>query len=121
MYSYFTNGNLNTNGDSITEGIGQSRITGNLKDLKLDFAFQVKDEEVLPICFSLLKKEGLHLGGSSGVNVAGAIKLAKKIGPGKIIVTILCDIGSRYNSKIFNPNYLISKNLPFPSWLDKNL
>ena len=104
-------------GDSITEGIGQGRITANLEDATVDQSFQIPDEEALPICFDLLKEEGLCLGGSSGINVAGAIRLAKETGPGKTIVTILCDSGVRYQSKLFNPFFLKEKGLPYPDWL----
>ena len=118
LYSFYTTGELSSWGDSITEGIGQGRITANLENFKVDHAFQVPDEEALPICFSLLQDEGLCLGSSSGINVAGAIRLAKELGPGKTIVTILCDGGTRYQSKLFNPSFLRSKNLPVPSWLN---
>ena len=106
LYSFYTIGELSSWGDSITEGIGQGRITANLENFKVDHAFQVPDEEALPICFSLLQDEGLCLGSSSGINVAGAIRLAKELGPGKTIVTILCDGGTRYQSKLFNPSFL---------------
>ena len=118
LYSFYTIGELSSWGDSITEGIGQGRITANLENFKVDHAFQVPDEEALPICFSLLQDEGLCLGSSSGINVAGAIRLAKELGPGKTIVTILCDGGTRYQSKLFNPSFLRSKNLPVPGWLN---
>ena len=118
LYSFYTTGELSSWGDSITEGIGQGRITANLENFKVDHAFQVPDEEALPICFSLLQDEGLCLGGSSGINVAGAIRLAKELGPGKTIVTILCDGGTRYQSKLFNSSFLRSKNLPVPGWLN---
>ena len=118
LYSFYTTGELSSWGDSITEGIGQGRITANLENFKVDHAFQVPDEEALPICFSLLQDEGLCLGSSSGINVAGAIRLAKELGPGKTIVTILCDGGTRYQSKLFNPSFLRSKNLPVPGWLN---
>ena len=118
LYSFYTTGELSSWGDSITEGIGQGRITANLENFKVDHAFQVPDEEALPICFSLLQDEGLCLGSSSGINVAGAIRLAKELGPGKTIVTILCDGGTRYQSKLFNPSFLRSKTLPVPGWLN---
>ena len=118
LYSFYTTGELSSWGDSITEGIGQGRITANLENFKVEHAFQVPDEEALPICFSLLQDEGLCLGSSSGINVAGAIRLAKELGPGKTIVTILCDGGTRYQSKLFNPSFLRSKNLPVPGWLN---
>lgn len=117
MFNYFTKGELSSDGGSITEGIGQGRITGNLEGLKVDEAFQAPDPEWLPICFDLLKHEGLLLGGSAALNVLGAIKLAKNLGPGKTIVTILCDGGQRYQSKLFNPEFLKSKDLPTPDWL----
>ncbi|MFG1202497.1 cysteine synthase A, partial [Xanthobacter aminoxidans] len=114
LYSYYTTGELKAEGSSITEGIGQGRITANLVDAPVDAAFQIPDEEALPVVFDLLEHEGLCLGGSSGVNVAGAIRLAKELGPGHTIVTILCDYGTRYQSKLFNPEFLRSKNLPVP-------
>ena len=118
LHSFYTTGEFSSLGDSITEGIGQGRITANLKDAPVDLSYQIPDEEALPICFALLKDEGLCLGGSSAINVAGAIRLAKEIGPGKIIVTILCDSGIRYQSKLFNPEFLRKKNLPVPEWMD---
>ena len=117
MYSYFTTGELKLEGGSISEGIGQSRITANIKDAPIDEAFQISDTEALPVAFDLLKKEGLCVGSSSGINVAGAIRLAKKMGPGHTIVTLLCDSGLRYQSKLFNPEFLRSKDLPVPDWL----
>ncbi|MDC0188276.1 cysteine synthase A [bacterium] len=117
LHSFYTTGELSSCGDSITEGIGQGRITANLEGANVDYSFQIPDEEALPICFDLLKEEGLCLGGSSGINVAGAIRLAKEIGPGKTIVTILCDSGVRYQSKLFNPLFLKEKGLPYPDWL----
>lgn len=119
LYSYYTTGELKAEGSSITEGIGQGRITANLVDAPVDAAFQIPDEEALPVVFDLLEHEGLCLGGSSGVNVAGAIRLAKELGPGHTIVTILCDYGTRYQSKLFNPEFLRSKNLPVPEWLER--
>jgi cysteine synthase A len=104
-------------GNSITEGIGQSRVTANLEGAPIDDAFQIPDEEALPLIFDLLEKEGLCLGGSSGINIAGAIRLAQQMGPGHTIVTILADYGTRYQSKLFNPEFLRSKNLPAPEWL----
>jgi cysteine synthase A len=118
LHSFYTTGELSSCGDSITEGIGQGRITANLKDAPIDQSFQILDEEALPICFDLLKEEGLCLGGSSGINVAGAIRLAQEVGPGKTIVTILCDSGIRYQSKLFNPVFLREKGLPVPEWLE---
>ena len=118
LHSFYTTGEFSSWGDSITEGIGQGRITANLENAPVDLSFQIPDEEALPICFDLLKEEGLCLGGSSGINVAGAIRLAKEIGPGKTIVTILADSGIRYQTKLFNPEFLRKKNLPVPAWLE---
>ncbi|MEK9836578.1 MAG: cysteine synthase A, partial [Deltaproteobacteria bacterium] len=112
LYAYYTEGELSSWGDSITEGIGQGRITANLEDAVVDHPFQIPDDEALPVCFQLLQEEGLCLGSSSGINVAGAIRLAKELGPGKTIVTILCDSGTRYQSKLFNPQFLKKKGLP---------
>ena len=117
LYNYYKNGELKAEGSSITEGIGQGRITKNLVDAPVDEAFQISDEEALPIVFDLLKNEGLCMGGSTGINVAGAIRLARDLGPGKTIVTLLCDHGSRYQSKIFNPQFLRERDLPVPQWL----
>ncbi len=117
LYAYYTEGELSSWGDSITEGIGQGRITANLEDAVVDHPFQIPDEEALPVCFKLLQEEGLCLGSSSGINVAGAIRLGKELGPGKTIVTILCDSGTRYQSKLFNPQFLNKKGLPVPEWL----
>jgi cysteine synthase A len=108
---------LKSSGTSITEGIGQGRITANLEGAPVDIAFQISDEEALPVMFGLLQEEGLSLGTSSGVNVAGAIRLAKELGPGHTIVTILCDGAHRYASKIFNVDFLKEKGLPYPEWL----
>ncbi|MEQ9332801.1 cysteine synthase A [Thalassobaculum sp.] len=118
IYGHFANGELKAEGSSITEGIGQGRITRNLEGAPVDEPFQVTDAEMLPIVFELLKHEGLCLGGSTGINVMGAIKLAEKLGPGHTIVTILCDGGTRYQSKLFNPAFLKEKGLPVPEWLD---
>ncbi len=118
LYHYYTNGELKAEGSSISEGIGQGRITANLEDIVIDKAWQVSDEEALPITFDLTLNEGLCLGGSSGVNIAGAIKMAQEMGPGHTIVTMLCDLGSRYQSKMYNVEFLKSKNLPTPSWLE---
>ena len=119
LFNYYTKGELTmTDGGSINEGIGQVRMAENLKDLKPDYAYNIHDAEALPIVFDLLAHEGLCLGGSSGVNIAGAMRLACELGPGHTIVTILCDYGTRYQSKLFNPEFLRSKNLPVPSWLD---
>jgi cysteine synthase A len=118
LYHYYTHGELKAEGTSITEGIGQGRITKNLEGVPIDHAFQIPDEEALPIIFDLLEHEGLCLGGSSGINVAGAIRLARALGPGHTIVTVLCDFGTRYESKLFNPVFLREKGLPVPRWLD---
>ena len=117
LYSYYTTGVLKSEGSSITEGIGTGRITKNMEGVEVDRAYFIPDAESVPICFQLLEEEGLCLGGSSGVNVAGAIRLAKDLGPGKTIVTMLCDYGTRYQSKLFNPEFLRSKQLPVPEWL----
>ncbi|MSO92200.1 MAG: cysteine synthase A [Rhodospirillales bacterium] len=119
LYHYYKHGTLKAEGSSITEGIGQGRITTNLEGLQVDEAFQIPDAEALPLIFDLLKHEGLCLGGSTGINVAGSVRLAKQIGPGHTIVTILADYGTRYQSKLFNPAFLKSKNLPVPDWLDR--
>ena len=117
LYNFYQNGELQAEGNSISEGIGHGRIKENLSCAKIDKAYQVSDEEALPIIFDLHSQEGLLLGGSSAINVAGAIRMAKDMGPGKTIVTILCDSGSRYFSKLWNTDFLKSKNLPLPSWL----
>ncbi|MBM09144.1 MAG: cysteine synthase A [Magnetovibrio sp.] len=117
MYSYFLNGELLAKGNSITEGIGLGRVTPIIKDLSIDKPYQISDEEALSVVFDLLECEGLCLGSSSGVNVAGAVRLAKELGPGHTIVTILCDSGTRYQSKLFNPTFLRAKGLPVPHWL----
>ena len=117
LYNYYAHGTLKAEGSSISEGIGQGRVTDNLAGLKIDHPFQITDEEALPILFDLLQKEGLFLGLSSGINVAGAIRLAKALGPGHVIVTILCDLGQRYQSKVWNPAFLKGKGLPVPDWL----
>lgn len=118
LFSYYTTGELKAEGSSITEGIGQGRITANLEGLEVDHAYQIPDARAVAITFQLLEKEGLCLGASSGVNVAGAIELAKAMGPGHTIVTILCDCGTRYQSKLYNPAFLKEKGLPVPEWLD---
>jgi cysteine synthase A len=118
LYSYYTRGELKSEGSSITEGIGQGRITKNLEGVEVDKAYLIPDTESVPLCFQLLQEEGLCLGGSSGVNVAGAIRLAREMGPGHTIVTILCDYGTRYQSKLYDPPFLRSKNLPLPPWLE---
>jgi cysteine synthase len=119
LHSYYTNGELKSEGSSITEGIGQGRVTANLEGFQPDFSFQVPDDEALPIVFDLVQEEGMCLGGSSGINIAGAIRLAREMGPGHTIVTILCDYGTRYQSKMFNPDFLRSKNLPVPGWMEE--
>ncbi|MFY8030787.1 MAG: cysteine synthase A, partial [Devosia sp.] len=118
LYEYYTNGALKSAGNSITEGIGQGRITANLEGLTVDHPYQIPDSEALPYVFDLLEHEGICLGGSSGINIAGAVRLARDLGPGKTIVTILCDYGNRYQSKLFNPEFLRSKSLPVPHWLE---
>ncbi len=117
MYHWFKHGELKSEGTSITEGIGQGRVTKNIEGAPVDDAYQIPDGEALPLIFSLLKEEGLCLGGSSGINVAGAIRLAQDLGPGHTVVTILADSGTRYQSKLFNPAFLKEKGLPFPDWL----
>lgn len=117
LYSYYTTGELKAEGSSITEGIGQGRITKNLEDAPIDTAFRISDEEALNVVFYLTREEGLCVGASSGVNVAGAVRLARELGPGHTIVTMLCDSGTRYQSRLFNPGFLESKSLPVPSWL----
>jgi cysteine synthase len=119
MFSWFTSGELRSEGSSITEGIGQGRVTANIADAPVDTAYRIPDEEAVGIVFDLLEHEGLCLGGSSGINVAGAIRLAQEMGPGHTIVTILCDYGTRYQSKLFNPAFLRSKGLPVPAWLER--
>jgi len=119
LYSYYTTGTLKSEGSSITEGIGQGRITKNLEGAPIDVAYQIPDEEAVPIIFDLLEHEGLCLGGSSGINIAGAVRLAKDLGPGHTIVTILADYGTRYQSKLFNPQFLREKKLPVPAWLER--
>ena len=117
LFSYITNKKLESTGNSITEGIGTGRITKNFEKAIIDYAFQTDDTEALKIVFDLIENQKIILGGSSGINIAGAIKLAKKLGPGNTIVTILCDHGKRYASKIFNKEFLNTKKLPVPSWL----
>ena len=117
LYSFYTDGELKSEGSSITEGIGQGRITANLEGFAPDFSYQIPDEEALPIIFDLIQEEGLCVGGSTGINIAGAIRLARDLGPGHTIVTILCDFGTRYQSKLFNPEFLRGKNLPAPEWM----
>jgi cysteine synthase A len=117
LFNWYTAGELKAEGTSITEGIGQGRITANLEGLKVDHAYQIPDAEALEIVFDLVQHEGLCMGGSTGVNIAGAVRMARELGPGKTIVTILCDNGSRYQSKIFNPQFLSERGLPVPPWL----
>ncbi len=119
LHSFYTEGVLESPGSSITEGIGQGRITANLEGFRPDFSYRIPDAEALPIVFDLLADEGLCLGGSSGINIAGAIRMAREMGPGKTIVTVLCDYGTRYQSKLFNPEFLKAKGLPVPAWLDR--
>ena len=118
LYNYYVNGQLKAEGNSITEGIGQGRITKNLEGAPIDKAYQITDAEALPYIFDLLEHEGLCMGGSTGINIAGAVRLAREIGPGHTIVTVLCDFGTRYESKLFNPNFLREKDLPVPRWLE---
>jgi cysteine synthase A len=119
LYSYYTTGQLASSGDSITEGIGQGRITANLEGLTIDNPYQIPDAEALPYVFDLLEHEGICLGGSSAINIAGAVRMARDLGPGKTIVTILCDYGNRYQSKLYNPEFLRAKGLPVPRWLEE--
>jgi cysteine synthase A len=119
LYHYYAHGTLKAEGSSITEGIGQGRITANLVDAPIDMAFQITDEEALPILFDLAEQEGMLLGGSVAINIAGAMRLAKEMGPGHTIVTILCDGGARYASKLYNPAFLREKNLPIPAWMER--
>ena len=120
LFSYYTTGELKAEGSSITEGIGQGRVTANLEDFTPDFSYQITDAEALPIIFDLVQEEGLCLGGSTGINIAGAIRLAKDLGPGHLIVTVLADYGTRYQSKLFNPAFLREKDLPVPAWMEKS-
>lgn len=119
LFSYYTSGELRSEGSSITEGIGQGRITSNLEGFTPDFSFRIPDDEAVPMVFDLLEHEGLCVGPSSGVNVAGAVRLAEQLGPGRTIVTMLCDYGTRYQSKLFNPEFLRSKGLSVPLWLEQ--
>lgn len=119
LHSFYTEGKLDAPGISITEGIGQGRITANLEGFTPDFSYRIPDAEALPVVFDLLSEEGLCLGGSSGINVAGAVRMAQEMGPGHTIVTVLCDYGTRYQSKLFNPMFLKEKGLPVPAWLDR--
>ena len=119
LYNFYTSGDLRAEGSSITEGIGQGRITANLEGFAHDFAYNIPDAEALPIVFDTLAEEGICLGGSAGVNIAGAVRMAREMGPGHTIVTILCDYGTRYQSKLYNPAFLRGKGLPVPDWLDR--
>ncbi len=119
LYSFYTTGVLKAEGSSITEGIGQGRITKNLEGAPIDMPYQIPDQEAVPLVFDLLEHEGLCLGGSSGINVAGAIRLARDLGPGHIVVTVLADYGTRYQSKLFNPDFLRQKGLPVPPWTQR--
>ncbi|NTS31337.1 cysteine synthase A [Phyllobacterium sp. BT25] len=118
LFSYYTTGEFKAEGNSITEGIGQGRVTANLEGFKPDFSYQIPDAEALDVVFDLVQEEGLCLGGSSGINIAGAIRMARDLGPEHIIVTVLCDYGNRYQSKMFNPEFLRSKDLPVPAWME---
>jgi cysteine synthase A len=117
LYNYYQNGQLQVTGDSITEGIGVSFVPGNLDGMKPDFCCQIEDDVALPYIYDLLKEEGISVGGSSGINIAGAVALAEELGPGHTIVTILCDSANRYRSKLFNPGFLWKKKLPYPEWI----
>ena len=119
LFNYYTKGELTAEGGSIAEGIGQVRITRNLEGFTPDFSYNIPDAEALPVVFDMLAHEGICLGASSGVNIAGAIRMAREMGPGHTIVTILCDYGTRYQSKLFNPEFLREKGLPVPEWLDR--
>jgi cysteine synthase A len=117
LYNYYANGELKSSGDSIAEGIGQGRITANLEGLDVDMPYNIPDAEALPIIYDLLQNEGICMGGSTGINIAGAIRMGKDMGPGHTIVTMLCDYGNRYQSKIFNPKFLKAMNLPLADWM----
>src|SRR6201746_1298285 len=119
LYNYYKHGVLKSEGSSITEGIGQGRVTANLEGVIIDDAYQIQDDEAVRIIFDLLEHEGLCLGGSTGINVAAPIRLATDLGPGHTIVTVLCDYGTRYQSKLFTPDFMRSKNLPVPEWLEQ--
>ena len=118
LYGYYANGELKAEGTSITEGIGQGRITANLEGLTVDFPYRIPDEEAMPLVFDLMQNEGLVLGGSSGINIAGAVRLARDLGPGHTVVTILCDYATRYQAKMFNPEFMRSKDIPVPDWME---
>jgi cysteine synthase A len=117
LYSWFVKGELKAEGNSITEGIANGRVTANLEGTPIDMAYQISDEEALPVLFDLIEHEGLVLGGSTAINIVGAMRLARDLGPGKTVVTILADGGQRYQSKLFNPAFLREKNLPIPPWM----
>lgn len=117
LYNYYVNGEIKAEGNSISEGIGQGRITANLAEAPIDMAFRISDEEALPLIYDLMRDEGLFMGGSTAINIAGAMAMAKEMGPGHSIVTILCDSGQRYQSKVWNPEFLREKGLPIPEWL----
>jgi cysteine synthase A len=117
LFGYFNGGDMQVQGESIAEGIGVSFVPGNLEGLALDFSCRIEDDEALPLIFDLLKEEGISVGGSSGINIAGAMAMARELGPGHTIVTILCDSGSRYQSRLFNPEYLWKRKLPYPHWI----
>ena len=119
LYEYYAHGELKAEGTSISEGIGQSRITANLQGLEVDFPYRIPDAEALPYIFDLMRNEGLVLGSSSAINIAGAVRMAKDMGPGHTIVTVLADYGTRYQAKLFNPQFLRSKELPVPQWLER--
>ena len=119
LHAFYTTGQFDSPGTSITEGIGQGRITANLEGFTPDFSYRIPDAEALPLCFEMLEEEGICLGGSSGINIAGAVRMAREMGPGHTIVTILCDYGNRYQSKLYNPAFLKEKGLPVPKWLDR--
>ncbi len=119
LYGYYAHGELKAEGTSITEGIGQGRITANLEGLEVDFPYRISDNEALPYIFDLMQHEGLALGGSSAINIAGAVRMARDLGPGHTIVTVLADYGSRYQAKLFNPEFLRSKDLPYPEWMEQ--
>ena len=118
VHNFYTTGEFKSEGGSITEGIGQGRETANLKGFRPDMSYKISDAEALPMAYDLLAEEGLCVGGSSAINMAGAVRMAREMGPGHKIVTILCDYGNRYQSKLFNPSFLRSKNLPVPHWLE---
>ncbi|MEJ6401948.1 cysteine synthase A [Yoonia sp. 2307UL14-13] len=120
LYSFYTSGELKSEGSSISEGIGQGRITKNLEGLSPDFSYNISDQEAIPLVYDLLRNEGLCMGGSTGINIAGAIRMARDMGPGHTIVTILCDYGTRYQSKLYNPDFMREKGLPVPEWLERS-